>query len=130
MTQGDFTHFLWKHCVTSCHSRGCRLGISANAYSAVKKSDTAVQCAARATNFSATSFNYLLWCLTPIIVSTVDSGNSKRLDSKQSLISKHFWCRHRLFYNINYMLNSKHLSLVNKIGDKTKFTITRVHCIM
>ena len=35
----------------------------------------------------------------------------------------------RLFYNINYMLNSKHLSLVNKIGDKTEFTITRVHCI-
>ena len=34
----------------------------------------------------------------------------------------------RLFYNINYMLNSKHLSLVNKIGDKTNFTITRVHC--
>ena len=33
-----------------------------------------------------------------------------------------------LFYNINYMLNSKHLSLVNKIGDKTEFTITRVHC--
>ena len=26
------------------------------------------------------------------------------------------------------MLNSKHLSLVKKIGDKTKFTITRVHC--
>ena len=26
------------------------------------------------------------------------------------------------------MLNSKHLSLVNKIGDKTEFTITRVHC--
>ena len=36
----------------------------------------------------------------------------------------------RLFYNINYMLNSKHLSLVNKIGDKTEFTITRVHCIV
>ena len=35
----------------------------------------------------------------------------------------------RLFYNINYMMNSKHLSLVNKIGDKTEFTITRVHCI-
>ena len=28
------------------------------------------------------------------------------------------------------MLNSKHLSLVNKIGDKTEFTITRVHCIL
>ena len=27
------------------------------------------------------------------------------------------------------MLNSEHLSLVNKIGDKTEFTITRVHCI-
>ena len=27
------------------------------------------------------------------------------------------------------MLNSKHLSLVNKIGDKTEFAITRVHCI-
>ena len=34
-----------------------------------------------------------------------------------------------LFYNINYMLNSKHLSLVNKVGDKTEFTITGVHCI-
>ena len=34
----------------------------------------------------------------------------------------------RLFYNINYMLNNKHLSIVNKIGDKTEFTITRVHC--
>ena len=27
------------------------------------------------------------------------------------------------------MLNSIHLSLVNKSGDKTEFTITRVHCI-
>ena len=35
----------------------------------------------------------------------------------------------RFFCNINYMLNSEHLSLVNKIGDKTEFTITRVHCI-
>ena len=35
----------------------------------------------------------------------------------------------RFFYNVNYMLNSEHLSLVNKIGDKTEFTITRVHCI-
>ena len=26
------------------------------------------------------------------------------------------------------MLNSKHLSLVNKVGDETEFTITRVHC--
>ena len=34
----------------------------------------------------------------------------------------------RFFYNINYMLNSEHLSLVNKNGDKTEFTITRVHC--
>ena len=34
----------------------------------------------------------------------------------------------RFFYNINYMLNSEHFSLVNKIGDKTEFTITRVHC--
>ena len=29
----------------------------------------------------------------------------------------------RFFYKINYML-----SLANKIGDKTEFTITRVHC--
>ena len=28
------------------------------------------------------------------------------------------------------MLNSEHLSLVNKIGDKTEFTITRVHCTL
>ena len=35
----------------------------------------------------------------------------------------------RFFCNINYMLNSEHLSLVNKIGDKTEFTITRVLCI-
>ena len=34
----------------------------------------------------------------------------------------------RFFYNINYMLNNEHLSLVNKIRDKTEFTITRVHC--
>ena len=34
----------------------------------------------------------------------------------------------QFFYNINYILNSEHLSLVNKIGDKTEFTITRVHC--
>ena len=27
----------------------------------------------------------------------------------------------RFFYNINYMLNNEHLSLVNKIGDKTEF---------
>ena len=40
----------------------------------------------------------------------------------------------RLFYNINYMLNSKHLSLVNTIGDWTKLVTkpslllcTRVH---
>ena len=26
------------------------------------------------------------------------------------------------------MLNSEHLSLANKIGEKTEFTITRVHC--
>ena len=26
--------------------------------------------------------------------------------------------------------NSKHLTLVNKIGDKTEFTITRVHCTL
>ena len=58
-------------------------------------------------------------------LTTVDSGNSKRLNSKQSLISE----TGRLFYNINYMLNSKYLSLLNKIGDKTEFTITRVHCI-
>mgnify|MGYP001424372123 CR=1 FL=1 len=63
-----------------------------------------------------------------LIINTVYSGNSKRLNSKQSLISNIFWCKHRLFYNINYMLNSKHHSLVNKIGDKTEFTITRVHC--
>ena len=59
---------------------------------------------------------------------TVDSGNSKRLNSKQSLISKLFGETGRLFYNINYMLNSEHLSLVSKIGDKTEFIITRVHC--
>ena len=61
--------------------------------------------------------------------SIVYSGNSKPLNSKQSLISKHFLMQTPIVYNINYMLNSKHLSLVNKIGDKTKFTITRVHCI-
>ena len=33
----------------------------------------------------------------------------------------------RLFYNIK--TTCKHLSIVNKIGDKTEFTITRVHCI-
>ena len=33
----------------------------------------------------------------------------------------------QFFYNINYMLNGEHLSLVNKIGDKTEFTITRVY---
>ena len=60
----------------------------------------------------------------------MDSGNSERLNSEQSLISKHFGETGRLFYNINYMLNSKHHSLVNKIGDKTEFTITRVHCIL
>ena len=26
------------------------------------------------------------------------------------------------------MLSSEHFSLVNKVGDKTEFTITRVHC--
>ena len=60
---------------------------------------------------------------------TVDSGNSKRLNSKQSLISKHFWWNWAIVLYINYMLNSKHLSLVNHLGDKTEFTITRVHCI-
>ena len=62
------------------------------------------------------------------LVCTVYSGNSKRLNSEQSLISEHFWWNWAIFYNINYMLNSEHLSLVNKIGDKTEFTITRVHC--
>ena len=57
------------------------------------------------------------------------SGNRKRLNSEQSLISEHFWWNWAIFYNINYRLNSEHLSLVNKIGDKTEFTITRVHCI-
>ena len=60
--------------------------------------------------------------------SAVYSGNSKHLNSEQSLISEHFWWNWAIFYNINYMLNSEHLSLVNKIGDKTEFTITRVHC--
>ena len=59
---------------------------------------------------------------------TVYSGNSKRLNSEQSLISEHFGETGRCFYNINYMLNSEHLSLVNKIGDKIEFTVTRVHC--
>ena len=59
-------------------------------------------------------------------LSTVDSGNSKRLNRRKSLISKHFWWNWAIV--INYMLNSKHLSLVKKIGDKTEFTITRVHC--
>ena len=31
----------------------------------------------------------------------------------------------RFSYNLYYMLNSEHLSLVNKIGDKTEFTITK-----
>ena len=61
-------------------------------------------------------------------IHTVDSGNSERLNSEQSLISEHFGETGRFFYNINYMLNSEHLSLVNKTGDKTEFTITRVHC--
>ena len=43
----------------------------------------------------------------------MDSGNSKRLNSKQFLISKHFWCRHRLFYNINYMLITPLISKQN-----------------
>ena len=58
------------------------------------------------------------------------SGNSERLNSEQSLISEHFWWNWAIFYNINYMLNSEHLSLVNKIGDKTEFTITRIHCTL
>ena len=28
---------------------------------------------------------------------TVDSGNSKRLNSEQSLISEHFWCNWTIF---------------------------------
>ena len=27
------------------------------------------------------------------------------------------------------LCNSKHLALVNKVGDKTQFTISRFHCI-
>ena len=39
-----------------------------------------------------------------------------------SLVNIFVWW-HWLFYNINHMLNSKHLSLVNKIGDKTEYTV-------
>ena len=69
-------------------------------------------------HLSSTSWNYSTW-----LICTVYSG--KRLNSEQSLISEQTG---RFFYNINYMLNNEHLSLVNKICDKTEFTITRVHC--
>ena len=53
-------------------------------------------------------------------VFTVDFPNSKCLNSKQSLTSKHFWW-HRLFYNINYMLNSKLHKICQPLNSKLKF---------
>ena len=52
--------------------------------------------------------------------STVDSPNSKCLNSKQSLISKHFWW-HLLFYNIYYKLNSKLHKICQPLISKLKF---------
>ena len=59
---------------------------------------------------------------------TVKLGNKERFDKEQIGI-KELFMDYQPFYTINYMLNSKHLSLVNKICDKTEFTVTRVHCI-
>ena len=52
--------------------------------------------------------------------STVYSGNSKRLNSEQSLISEDFWW-HRLFYNTNYMLNSKLHKICQPLISELKF---------
>ena len=59
--------------------------------------------------------------ITSWVVSiTVDSGNSERLNSEQSLISEHFWW-HRLFYNINYMLNSELHKICQPLISELKF---------
>ena len=54
---------------------------------------------------------------------TVESCISK----KPSLVNK-ILCWSGSLYTKNHMLNSKNLTIVQKFGDKTEFTIVRFHC--
>ena len=47
---------------------------------------------------------------------------------KLSLVNK-ISCLPGSLYTTNHMLNSKNLTIVKSLGDKTEFTIARFHCI-
>ena len=60
---------------------------------------------------------------------TVEPGNSKLVNSKQRVNSKLFLAAFQSVYNINHLLNSKLLAIVNLLLFLKKFTITRFDCI-
>ena len=62
-------------------------------------------------------------------LSTVEPGNSKLVNSKQRVNSKLFLAAFQSVYNINHLLNSKLLAIVNLLLFLKKFTITRLDCI-
>ena len=62
------------------------------------------------------------------ITYTVESRISKLLNSKKILLVNKILRWPGSFYTINHMLNSKNLTIVKRIGDKTEFTIARFHC--
>ena len=63
-------------------------------------------------------------------LSTVEPGNSKLVNSKQRVNSKLFLAAFQSVYNINHLLNSKLLAIVNLLLLLKKFTITRFDCIV
>ena len=61
--------------------------------------------------------------------STVKPGNSKLVNSKQPGNSKLFLVTFQTIYNINHLLNSKLLAIVNHLLFLKKFTINRFDCM-
>ena len=62
-------------------------------------------------------------------VRTVESRISKLLNSKKLSLVNEKSCLTGSLYTIDYILNSKNLTIVKKFGDKNYFTIARFHCI-
>ena len=61
-------------------------------------------------------------------VNTVEPVNSKLVNSKLRVNSKLFLAAFQSVYNINHLLNSKLLAIVNLLLFLKKFTITRFDC--
>ena len=61
---------------------------------------------------------------------TVEPGNSKLVNSKQPGNSKLFLVTFQTIYNINHLLNSKLLAIVNLLLLLKKFTINRFDCTL